>query len=386
MPFLPWDEFLDKPLGDLQLPGQMARGTVDFACDIWNDYTSYFYEATPSLPFGNFAVRQFWNTLCYSPPDLPLTPPPPPFLGGQCDFRYALTGTVDVFPSSVNCTRDPSAVSNLSGTFWGPILSVFVAEPFGACGGFRSVKIECHGIGANARLAAPVVLNVLSSPYGRFLQLNDVTLTPVGGVPDVCGDPPTDYDTINPPPAPGELTYDIVLEGDKTNNFTPTLIWNEIDFSVPIKFDFQVGDVTLDLGGVDINFDLGNDWKLNDRDAPPPTAPDLYEPPENLEEDPSPDDQTDADETDDPSIRFVQIEITTSPLFGRQNTILQPNPEDSTFFAGYFCWTYQGAKFPDQPIRKLKNIYRNDVGADGFRYYSINGAGLKHTIYRTLEE
>ena len=381
MVFYKWDEILDRPLGDLQMPAQMARGAKDFACSIWNDYTSHFYEIVPAPFFGNFAIRQFWNTLCFDPPESPKIPPPPAFTGGQCEFKYNLSATVDVFPSTVNCNRFPEAVSTLGGTFWGPILSIFLDEPVGTCGGFRFVKVECHGLASSSRLTSPTVVTISSSSYGRFLALNSPSFTPTDGSPDICGDPPSDYPEENPAPAPGDLSFDITLEGDPTNNFSPRLIWNEIDFSVPIRFNFEVGDIILDVGGVEVNFNENNEWRLNDRTPPPPTTPDVYDPPEDLQQDESPDDQEEAEEDDNPRIKYVVIDITTPPLYGSQRSIIQPNASDSTYFAGYFAWTYNEKRFPEKPIRKMSNIFYNDVGADGFRYYRINGAGLKHTIY-----
>lgn len=386
MPYYRWDDILNRPLGDLQLGGQIARGAKDLGCQIWDNYASHFYAITPAPFFGNFAIRQFWNTLCYDPPENPKVPPPPAFTGGQCPIRYNLVGDVDVFPSSVNCDRSPSSVTTLGGNYWGPIISVFLDEPTGTCGGSKFVKIECHGLGANARLSSPAVFNVTSSSYGRFLELNDITFVASHGGVDDCGDPPSDYPEDNPPPNPGDVFIDIDLEGDPTNNFSPRIIWNDIDFSVPLRFDFEVGDIILDIGGIEVNFNDGNEWRLDDRNPPPPPPPDLYDPPGDLDEEESPDDQEEAEESNNPAIKYVVIDITTTPLFGRQNTILQPDPGDSTFFAGYFCWTYNGHRFPEKPIRKMSNIYYNDVGADGFRYYRINGAGLKHTIYSTPEE
>lgn len=80
----------------------------------------------------------------------------------------------------------------------------------------------------------------------------------------------------------------------------------------------------------------------------------------------------------------VRIEVTTPPVEGR--SILLPNESDSTFFAGYFRWTntQEGVMYshPEQPIRKTRNTYARPDRANGFRFYSINGAVLQSTVIR----
>lgn len=364
---------------------QVAREAKKFACRLWNDYPDQWTDGTA---FGS-PIRQFWNSLCYEPPEPPLEPPPPTFTGGQCPIKYTVQTSIAVFPSTVNCNRNPDSISNFSQTLWGPIGGFNLIEPTGNCGGKKTFTITCHGTaaGSSPRLINPVNLTISTFSYGRFLEIVSTSITPVAGQPpDNCGNLPTNYPpTI--PPEPGDETYNVNFEGDENNNFSFPLIWNDIDFEIPLKFNFDVGDVAFNFDGIEINFKENNEWKIN-----PPKKTDngdnvfTYNPPDDYTSEDSPTEtEEEKEESDDETIDLVLIEVTEPPLFGTQKVITQNNPEDTTFFAGYFSWKYDDYRHAEIPIRKKKNVFKNNIGANGYRFYAVNGAKLKYTVLKKVD-
>lgn len=378
MVFYSWDDIAISE-GIFDLGKQMAGAAKNFACSLWEKYPKQFVG---NNPYGNFQ-RQFWNNLCFPPPKTPIIPSPPLFQGGQCPVKYNVSISIGVFPSTTSCSRSPDSISNFSASVWGEIADVFLAAPLGNCGGFSQLFIRCHGNSFSSRTVELTNFLLSSQSYGRFFKILTVTVTRQDGQPDNCGSINTDYPNT-PPPLPGNETYNVTFEGDDNNNFTFPLVWNNIDFSIPLKFDFEVGKIEVNFDGIDLNFDNDNEWKVF-----PPLREDkkkdrnFYIPRKDLEEEQSPtEEEIEEEVTDDSSIKYVLVEITKTPAKGRYKTILQNNPSDSTFFAGYFSWQYEDHRFPEEPIRKKLNVFHNSVGADGFRLYTVNDARVKYTILR----
>lgn len=379
MVFYRWLDLIDEAVDFYNYGRHIARESKKFACILWSKYPKNF---TGNSPAPN-AIRQFWNDLCFPPPQSPLTPPPPDFNGGQCPVKYDVSLLVNAFPSTINCDRPNNDATPFNISVWGPISRIYLDSPFGNCGGKRNVYITCHGNAGVGREPNPINFLVGSSSYGRFLSFRSRSVSRQDGQPDNCGNPKTDYPTT-PPPLPGSESYTVNFNSDPTNNFSFPITWNNIKFEIPLRFDFEVGEIEVNFDGIDINIKSDNVWNIN----PPPREvkkpkPFRYENPDDFDSEESPtNEETEIEKEKEESIEFVLVTITKSPLRGRQHTILMENAEDSTFFAGYFSWKYGNYRFPEEPIRKTFTVFRNTVGADGFRLYTVNGASVKYTILK----
>lgn len=405
--FYSWNELKND---NLDFGSQLANHARRFACRLWRDYARNFVDSNP----GTAPQRWVWNNMCQMPP-VNQTPYQPYnlFSNGQCNAKYTVYirwNRVDILgdPPNQTCSisQDPQSQYTMPpygnrGEFWGPIGGVKLAtKDSGNCGGFLNFRILCHGFGNQTRLTTQQWILVTQLPggssSGRLRGVNQMSVAIAPGATDNCGTLPINYPYVDPP-APGEETYNVTINDGANNNYTFPLIWNDVDFEMPIKFDFEVGELEVNFDGIEFNFDKDNNWEL------PPKQDDIndklddiieeidniprggggYSPPEDYDEEESPTEEEEEEEVaNDPKIAWVLVDITSTPLHGSQHTILQNNAEDSTFFAGYFSWTYGEYRHPEQPIRKLKNAYKNDIGADGFRLYTVNGAKLKYTILR----
>lgn len=235
---------------------QIANNSKRFACSLWKNYPRNFVGDNPvSNP-----IRQFWNNLCEEDPPVI---PPAPFYGGQCPVKYNVNLQVAVFPSSTNCDRQPNSITPMGIQVWGPINTLFLDEPFGDCGGFKSVKINHFGLASSSALPNPVTTQISSSSYGRFKSIFSVTIVRQDGQSDSCGNAPGINYPPTPAPNPGEEIYNVIFEGDETNQFNFPLIWNKIDFQIPLIFDFEIGNVNINFDGIDLNFNPDNNWNIN---------------------------------------------------------------------------------------------------------------------------
>lgn len=352
--FYSWKD-LDDDINDMG--HQIARQSKDFACYLWDKYPKQFVG---NNPVAN-PIRNFWNNLC-NPPTIP---PPPPFEGGQCnDLPYY-------------CECIYKGVARVqSSTFYGKV---------GA--------IDCYVQNGNQYIIRVYRNNELIASGSAYSEYPDGSpITPrvkvQGNLPDTCGNPPTNYPD-NPPPQPGDETKDIDfnVEGDENNNFTFPLVWNEVDFKVPLKFDFEVGNVNFNFDGINLNFNDNNEWKINNN------SDDLtqnfnsfkkqYENDNNIIilDDLTEDVEEDVDEKEETKskIEAIIVEVIDVPKKGK--TIVFPNTDDNTYFAGYFCWKIGDYRAPEEPIRKEKNIFVKPKWADGYRVYSVNLSRLTIKTY-----
>lgn len=402
--FYSWDDLKDDN-GDFG--SQLANNARNFACRLWEQYPKNFVGDNPvSAP-----IKWFWNQVCEQPPleQPPQQPDPPPFSGGQCNFRYNLFlrfNRVDLVGPSGNqecvTSADPQAHFPIDpygnrGYFWGPIGGVkLVTFDNTNCGGFLNIQVLCHGVGSNTRLSTQqwVQVNILpggTGSSGRLTGIAQQQVKPYPGSPsDTCGDLPPDFPDSEPP-EPGEEIYNVnIKDGDDLSLEFP-LIWNDVDFKIPLKFDFEVGDIHFNFDGIDLNFNPNNDWKLNnnnqsinqkfqlflDSGGGGGGIPDLEDLDEETEE------EIEEKEEENPKIEAVLIEVVSVPKKGK--TIVLPNSEDNTFFAGYFSWTLNGFRGVEMPIRKKKNVYVKPSWANGFRAYTVNLAKINVSTYKSVD-
>lgn len=377
MVFYPWEKILDAGLAINDMGTQIAEAGREFGCRLWRTYPDSW---TRNDPRGSPA-RQFWNSIC-NPPNPPVLPSNPNFSGGQCDFKYNITVEVAVFPSTINCNRPGDPLQTANATVWGPVTFVGLDQPDGNCGGFNRVFCICHGSGAFTRNPDPIQFPIAFGSLGRFESIRTLTVTPQSGGPDNCGDPPPSYPPT-PPPNPGDETFNVTFDTDTTNEFTFPLVWNNIEFSIPVTFEFEVGDLNINVDGIDLNFNFNNDWNINpprrdylpgNRILPPPNSSDY-------EEEIQPTDNSGEDEI---GIDIAYIVLTLTEIPANAKTQFGVDGPD-VYYAGWFEFCTAQFYYVRQPIHWQNNIFIPPKGATGYAYTLYNGfSGIIRTY--TLRE
>lgn len=251
---IPTSEFFENAGGSAQdFVSQLADRIPRFACQLWQQYPSFLTKSrNPATSY----VRGYMNNMCsVIQPAVPA--PAVQFTGGQCQVKYDFEILVDVFPSSVNCGRNPDSQSVFFASVWGQIAGVRLADPAGECGGKKTLIIDCYGYANQPRRAELSPLELSSFSYGRFLEIASVNFVRQDGLPDECGDPPAGYPPETPP-APADLNTTVNVTNEDGLDLTVPLIWNQIspDFNFPISFDVGGINATLDLGGLTLDADV----------------------------------------------------------------------------------------------------------------------------------
>ena len=360
MAFYPWERILDAGLLINDMGTQIAEASREFGCRLWRSYPDSWTRSTPN----GSPARQFWNSVC-NPPHPPVLPSTPAFTGGQCDFKYNIEVEFAAFASSTSCNVSVDPSQNVQATVWGPVTFFGLDQPAGSCGGFTRLFCVCHGSGAFARNPnrGEFPLSFLSG--GRFESIRSISISPESGQPDNCGNAPSSYPP-DTPPQPGDETYNVTFTTDVTNNFNFNLVWNDVDFSIPLTFEFDVGDINLDFDGVNINFNQNNNWNLNPppRVIPPAQPPALPPDATNYEENILPLDDS-GEEDIGIEIEYITLELTVIPA--NPKTQFGNNGPD-VYYAGWFEFRTNNFYYPRQPIHWRRSIFIPPKGATGYAY------------------
>lgn len=365
MVFYPWERLLDAGLVINDMGTQIAEASREFGCRLWRSYPDSWTRSTPE----GSPARQFWNSVC-NPPDPPLLPDPPPFTGGQCDFKYNLQVQVAVYPSTINCDRPGDPLQDIFIVVWGPVTLVSLDQPAGICGGFNRIFCVCHGNGAFIREPNPVILPLAFGSSGRFESIRTIALAPQSGQSDTCGDPPPSYPP-DTPPAPGTETFNVTFDTDTTNNFNFDLTWNRVEFSLPVTFDFDQGDVSINVDGIDLNLAPGNDWGIEppSRDFAPTGRPAPAPNSSDYEEEIKPADDSGEEEIGI-EIAYITLKLTVIPANAKtQFGVSGPD----VYYAGWFEFRTEGFFYVRQPIHWENNIFIPPKGATGYAYTLYTG-------------
>lgn len=378
-----------RDIGNDLMHHQMMNGGRKFACQLW---TLYPDQWSKNKNLGSNLVESFWNNVCEDPPP----PKFPPFQGGQCPVVY------DIFyREGDNPGQEPTlnAGRNVtSARLQGPLTEVSVRETENTA--YLTV-VNYIGIERKAEGGHR------GSTYKR-----KVFVVRADNQPDTCGNPPPVYPPTTPP-QPGQETYNAPINNNDGTDFTVPLGWFDIDFELPMTIN--VGppqlDFTLEIDVDGINLDFGPEGEFPDG-TPKPTGTggenkeftdglddlgndiadktdDIIDRIDDVGGLPSIDlnDYTETEipedvdeEIADPDIEFVKIEVLELPKKGK--TIVLPNPDDTTFFAGYFTWLVDDLRDIEVPIRKSKNVYVKPTWATGFRAYSVNNSKIRISIFK----
>lgn len=189
-----------------------------------------------------------------------ITPPPPPFTGGQCEgTNYRVQGISTVYPRA-----DCEPIVNPFNAFYpGPIrgLRTAVNNPSGPlCTPGQNQVFLSFGPDSNIQEAL-----VAGAGFGASFEITSVTRNS-GGL-DICGDPP--------PPILPPINIDVDVpvtftdEGDNIVNITIPVEFKPftVNFNGDVSFPFE-----FSLGGIDFTGDVvfAPDFSLN---VNPPRLP-----------------------------------------------------------------------------------------------------------------
>ncbi|HEX7764952.1 MAG TPA: hypothetical protein VF433_15260 [Cellvibrio sp.] len=373
----------------------MADKAASIACGLYRDYPN-FATGGGIDPFNTYprqASKQVWDSLCGSRGQLP-PPPSLPFTGGQCvcveyfvNYRQTHNVTGAIFESTSVCR--------------GPI------KGFGkrVVTSGNTFSYQYYLSGGNATCPQEVNFGTFSADIYTYTVLS---VARTNGQPDNCGNPPSGYPNVDPPP---NRTYgnDSITYNDGTNISIPFL-YVPVDFSPTFS-----PNIRIDLGGFTFNFDLGGvdiylpDKKDDPRALPPatgyptapptglprptpdPNRPNPNPPPGNkppqadcpdcpeFPPQPTPPGEGDppvekppeeGEEVIKPGIEFLEVVLTILP-----DKVHYGNEGANVVFAGWVAFrSKSGSYYPREQINFQRSVFRAPVGADGYTYTFTNGA------------
>lgn len=393
----------------LPFGGQIAKGARGMFCNLWNKYPDRFTNNDPFTGPGKW----YFNTVCQEE-DINRQPTPPPFTGGQCTFNYTVrTKAVYLMRSSYSDPGIEVTVQYIMYNVPGPFnldTQIFLpqGQEFGGSG-LRAPRANVKGYADQEWvLISPPDFSQWQLSYNVVRQHKIFSVTPSEGQPDNCGSLPSGWEPKLPTPEPGDETWEVdIPDPGGGPNFGFPLTWVDVDFKLPITLNFEVGDIIIDVGGVAVNFNENNEWNIQDepdivklpeditnkiedtKKTVEDTKDVVEEVKENQEEEKKPFDKVEYDsrtfttETSldygDANIIAIEVFVIREPKKGK--AIINFVPENTFYWAGYFCWTSNGSRTPHNTVEKSKNFYSKPDWANGFSVFCVNGSKLEVVVY-----
>lgn len=227
----------------------LTSGAGDFLVDAANaarrGVCRAFRKAPAAIvgsPLDNPAARAWQGLaerLCNPLPE-PLPEPSDPVPGGQCVGR-----SYQVVYRSKNSPSDP----------W------ITSSPFERSGGIGGIVLKrssetamaitlIHSVGVGGGSGVEETLGFVSGESGTLGSAELLSVTPVDGLPDNCGDVPPNY-PIQPADA-GDLDYeDDIPMGGKIVKLPVTINPVKVDVGIQVKPEFNVN-----IGGIQVNLEI----------------------------------------------------------------------------------------------------------------------------------
>lgn len=397
--FFDFQSNLGEALGE---QGAKFRQAVEekagqFACDLWNAYPD---KITGNRNLFTSMARGYMQQMC-----APDNPPPPPIpaeceprvfvfgraigknlFGGYCDEGIYWRSGNTIPWNDIENNTDVQLVLGVKWVIVGASGTEYRVQQINRTQYHQRYEGNVPG-GGSERPVSGECENVLNTiTYMDNAYTTDITIgVPV---PPSC-DESIEYPETNPPDV---ITYNTVInEGDDYTElnfeveYSPT---NNLEFPLTMNVNNSL-DLTLDFGGwtfsnpVDTSppgHKIVEDVPTKDEDTKcitptkPPSSEELMEePPTDCEEGEEVEDCEEIKE----GIEWVLIDVTTLPI--KDKTIIHSDPENNTFFAGYFSWIVNAGaayRLEQQPIRKRRNAYKAPDGTQGYRAYTVNGAKI----------
>ena len=338
---------------------QINEPVLEFSCFLWSKYPK-------GIPFNPYA-RGFANSVCSQAGFDIADPPPPEFSGGQCNqVQYDVTADI---------TRqfyENEPVDYITGIIrlYGPLSDIGIEQKPGSSESFLQFVVY----GFNER-GEEVRGSLSIGGVGFTATLNEVFIERTDKLPDLCGDPETEFPP-DPERDPKDFVRQIIVyyynnQGDIIGDTTLILKADiNADLSIPL---------TVNLGGIDIDIDFdGFYFGGSDRDRnggertflPPPDSIE-YEEIESEEE--SGDEQTFED-----VLVWVKIDITQKPANAKTQW---GDGGPNVYYCGWFEFVIAGSYTNRVPIHWENNIFLAPEGAKGYAYTLYQGFRGKATAY-----
>lgn len=226
-----------------------------------NLYDSVGLPGNPATP-GPAAqeLRNQRNLFCNEPPDDVAPFVQPPFSGGQCTFSYTINYSYEITNSSGG-TDTGSGVTQADGPIEGTRSEV--TNPGGGQRANGFIVVE----GGESEIFVIASALVGAGDPEPIANVTINSVTPVGGGPDNCGDPPP----VLPPYSPGDYTVNENVTYIDNNDVevtipvgivvAPVSVNNDLSVNVPVTLEFSGGievSANLDLSTGDFNFNVEN--------------------------------------------------------------------------------------------------------------------------------
>ena len=233
--FYPVEQFFQASGNAAAVFGEQLRdGIATFACNLWELYPNFITQS--SLPAASFS-RGFMNQMC-SPIQPPVIAPSQTFTGGQCvGLNYTIL--VQFFFSD-------ASTKEITLSLFGPISTLQGwLTPAGA-----GWIMNGRGEGFDINGDPAVSVNQGGPVFGTPTTVGFV-LIPNGG-PDVCGDPPINYNSPQPTSSDLQTVINITNLDGLDNSFD--LVFNKVsnNYNFPMSFKLNGVNVVLDVGGITI--------------------------------------------------------------------------------------------------------------------------------------
>ena len=310
------------------------------------------------------------------------------FIGGQCDFEYRVFGYY--YNKNANYGADRAILewytaTPLRGRIVGVVESASNGGAFQVQNEFGELVPCDSDLSIVRNDARDYGFTTVSAPVAYSDGVVITRAEPFDGRSDECGNPPQIPPT-EPPIDPNDFNLDIVVDIGGDDVYLNGDITYEGD-------SVNIDDLNFNIDGDDFNFDFDG---FNKKDAPiapvsPPKEPfdrDGFNrrfTPDGVEDVPDevePEEITE-DEVEDEKVEFVIVRISQLPISGK--AVLQADPNNSDFFAGYIQWliTTPGgvARSAGIPVRKLRNVFPAPSWSTGYAIYAVNGAKLQAEYY-----
>lgn len=366
MGFLSWQDVININEETGSFVGKIAKKAGRQVCK--------WYRKYPGLWDIQPGQKGFLNQVCP-----PLGEPPSggyfEWTGGQCALSYTVIWRYGNSSGVVPTINVGTNITSISGNI-GPIASINTSVS-----------------GNIGTLTVVDALNVTRTATGTMPpadRIRKIFVRPPSGSIDNCGNT-TDI------PYPPDETIDendfnfTITNENNTNNYNTN--YNDLDFiyvrppNITFPLNINIGgiDFKLDIDGFEFDTNPPNNDDLNDK------LDDIYDKIDNIDLEDQPINLDDLDETveedvqeaeeEDDKIKAILIEVISLPKKGK--TIILPNVDDNTFFAGYFSWTLNDYRSTELPIRKRKNVFVKPSWATGYRAYTVNLARIKIKTYKS---
>lgn len=375
----------------------VARQARNAACSLYDKYPAAATAGTiPGSPAHQW-MKGFWEDMCAKAPGERPPDPESPFNGGQCQcIPYLINFRI------VRGDGTSSGISTVTRT--GPIIGFTSQDSEFGTRSFICISTNCSTTPPSQTTS---VINTAFTVDEPTLEV--ISITRADGLPDNCGNPPASY----VPPYNGTP-----LDSEKEVPYEPKEPGGTgvgIGIIVPFVFIKPEVAVNVDVGGVEVKFDLGGvEFNITNKfgDGEPGSVgsepPDLTkieqlareakeaaeeskeaaEGAKKLGEDAANNDgdhpqndpnkqEKETKQEDDPKeedaierLLAVQVELLSMPSNRRTQ---DGGDAPDVQYAGWFEWKTKGTPHPRVPIHFERNYFTAPVGADGYAYTVYNG-------------